>query len=223
MYIAENLQNILNKIPKEVKLVAVSKTKPVSDILQAYEQNHKRFGENKVQELIKKFEDMPKDIEWHMIGHLQTNKVKHIAPFVYMIHGVDNLNLLQTINKEAVKTKQTIKCLLQMYIAKEETKFGYEYEDVCETIESKDFELMKNIEICGLMGMATFTENQNTIRNEFRSLKQIFDKLKDKYFRNQSQFCEISMGMSSDYQIAIQEGSTIVRIGSHIFGERNYV
>lgn len=220
--IQENLQKILANIPEGVTLLAVSKTKPESDILEAYNYGIRNFGENKVQEMVGKYENLPKDIKWHLIGHLQTNKVKYMASFVSLIHSVDSLNLLETINKEAVKVNRVIPCLLQFHIASEETKFGLSEDEAYALLESDSYKSMKNVEICGVMGMATNTENMDVVRSEFKHLKQIFDNLHEKYFAASTTFKTISMGMSHDYQIAIEEGSTIVRIGSSIFGERNY-
>jgi len=220
--VQENLQKILANIPEGVTLLAVSKTKPESDILEAYNYGIRNFGENKVQEMVGKHENLPKDIKWHMIGHLQTNKVKYMASFVSLIHSVDSLNLLETINKEAAKVNRVIPCLLQFHIASEETKFGLSEDEAYALLDSDSFKAMKNVEISGVMGMATNTDNMEVVRSEFRHLKQIFDKLHEKYFADSSSFKTISMGMSHDYPIAIEEGSTIVRIGSLIFGERNY-
>jgi pyridoxal phosphate enzyme (YggS family) len=222
MDIAGNIETIKKNLPKGVKLVAVSKTKPNEDILTAYNIGHKIFGENKVQELVRKYEQLPKDIEWHFIGHLQTNKVKLIIPFVQLIHGVDSFKLLKMIDSEAKKQNRVVECLLQFYIAEEETKFGLTLSEAEEIFKSTDFKLLKNVHISGVMGMATFTESENQIRNEFKLLKTIFKTLKNEYFSDDKNFCEISMGMSDDYQIAIEEGSTLIRVGSKIFGERNY-
>jgi len=222
MDIAGNIETIKKNLPKGVKLVAVSKTKPNTDILEAYHTGHKIFGENKVQELVRKYEQLPKDIEWHFIGHLQTNKVKLIIPFVQLIHGVDSFKLLKMIDSEAKKQNRVVGCLLQFYIAEEETKFGLTLSEAEEIFKSTDFKLLKNVHISGVMGMATFTESENQIRNEFKLLKTIFKTLKNEYFSDDKNFCEISMGMSDDYQIAIEEGSTLIRVGSKIFGERNY-
>ncbi|MCW2120146.1 YggS family pyridoxal phosphate-dependent enzyme [Flavobacterium sp. 7A] len=219
MTIAENLQHIQTKLPKTVTLVAVSKTKPVNDLKQAYEVGQRIFGENKIQEMAEKREEMPKDIQWHMIGHVQSNKVKYMAPFVSLIHGVDSLKLLQEINKQATKNNRIIDCLLQLHIAEEETKFGLDEQELNELISSSEFAAMQNIQILGLMGMATFTDNQKQVKKEFTHLKSIFDTLKAK----NPVHCNlqtISMGMSGDYQLAIECGSTMVRIGSSIFGGR---
>ncbi|MBI4931918.1 MAG: YggS family pyridoxal phosphate-dependent enzyme [Bacteroidetes bacterium] len=216
MSIEENIKKIKAEIPAQVKLVAVTKTYPVEVIMQAYNASHKIFGENRAQELTKKYEALPKDIEWHLIGHLQTNKVKLIAPFVSLIHSVDSMKLLQEINKCAEKENRVIDCLLQIYIAKEETKFGLRFEEAEEILSSKELSQMKNIRIAGLMGMATLTDNESQISKEFRSLKTFFDKLTTPY----SLLPTLSMGMSSDYKIAIEEGSTLIRVGSLIFGSR---
>lgn len=220
MQIAENLKKIKEALPKNVMLVAVSKFKPNEDILTAYHAGHTTFGENRVQELTDKYEQLPKDIEWHMIGHLQSNKVKYIAPFVHLIHGVDSLKLLKEINKQAKKVGRKQKCLLQIHIADEKTKFGLNRDEVVELLNSDSYKNFENIEICGLMGMATLTENTQQIHNEFKSLKSLFDELKQNHFITQESFKEISMGMSGDSEIAIEEGSTMVRIGSSIFGAR---
>ncbi len=222
MEIAKNIAEIKRTLPEGVKLVAVSKTKPNEDILEAYRSGHKIFGENKVQDLSKKFEALPKDIEWHFIGHLQTNKVKYIAPFVHLIHGIDSLKILKTVDKEAKKNNRVISCLLQFHIAEEETKFGLSLDEVREMLESAEFKTMKNVTVAGVMGMATYTENEEQIAREFRMLNSIFKTIKNEYFSGSGNFCEISMGMSDDYPIAVKEGSTMIRVGSKIFGERNY-
>ena len=222
MSIAENIQSIKSKLPDTVKLVAVSKTKPVEDIMSAYDTGQRIFGENKVQELQKKYEVLPKDIEWHMIGHMQSNKVKYIAPFVSLVHGVDSLKLLNVINKEGIKNNRVIPCLLQVHIANEETKFGFDEKEVIELVNSGELGELKSVDIHGVMGMATYTDDENIIRGEFRRLKEIFEKLKLSVFKEKESFSTISMGMSDDYRIAIEEGSTMVRIGSSIFGVRNY-
>lgn len=222
MSITSNLNNIRALLPDYVKLIAVSKTHPVSVIMEAYRAGHKIFGENRVQELLAKYNEMPKDIEWHLIGHLQTNKVKYIAPFVSLIHSVDSLKLLSVINKEAQKCDRVIDCLLQVYIASEETKFGLSADELHELLQSPELDQLQNVRICGLMGMATFTDNLQQVRTEFRFLKNLFEEVKQKYFKDKPWFKELSMGMSSDYQIAVEEGSTMVRIGSNIFGHRSY-
>jgi len=220
MSIQENLLKLKNQIPVHVKLIAVSKTKPIQHIIELYDAGHRVFGENRVQELIEKFPQLPADIEWHFIGHLQTNKVKYIAPFVSMIHSVDSLKLLKEIDKEAAKNNRIVNCLFEMYIAGEESKFGLDISEAFTILDSPDIKVMHNIRICGVMGMASFTEDMDLVRKEFRNLKTYFDQLKEKYFHNQSYFEEISMGMSGDYHIGIEEGSTMVRIGTAIFGER---
>lgn len=220
MVVQENLTDFLQQLPSGVKLVAVSKTKPVEIIAEALKTGHHIFGENKVQELISKHERLPAQIEWHYIGHLQRNKVKFIAPFVTLIHAVDSLKLLAEINKQALNNQRVIDCLLQFHIAKESTKFGLDYDEAIEILESDRYKSLKNIRITGVMGMATFTENIAQVRGEFKTLKKYFENLKKKYFAGSSAFREISMGMSDDYQIAIEEGSTIIRVGTRIFGER---
>jgi pyridoxal phosphate enzyme (YggS family) len=219
MSIAQNLLQIKSQLPQSVTLVAVSKTKPVADLMEAYNAGQRIFGENYVQELVEKHEELPKDIQWHFIGHLQSRKVKLIAPFVNLIHGVDSLKLLQEINKQAQKHNRLIDCLLQIYIAEEESKFGLNEIELMEILASDEFKELKNIKIVGLMGMATFSENQNQIKKEFENLKTIFDKVSQLKTEN----CElktISMGMSGDYLLAIECGSNMVRIGSSIFGSR---
>ncbi|NAY90723.1 YggS family pyridoxal phosphate-dependent enzyme [Muricauda sp. JGD-17] len=218
MSITDNILKFKNKLPDHVTLVAVSKTKPNEAILEAYQAGHKVFGENKVQEMVKKWADLPKDIEWHMIGHVQRNKVKYMAEFVTLIHGVDSLRLLKEIDKQGKKHNRIIPCLLQMHIAEEDTKFGLDNSDLGTMLQSEDFKAMENIKIAGLMGMATFTQNEKQVRKEFAHLKSIFENLKQKL----PDISILSMGMSGDYQIAIEEGSTMVRIGSSIFGARNY-
>ena len=219
MSIRENLLKIKATLPSHVTLVAVSKTKPVSDLMQAYEAGQRVFGENKIQEMTEKWQQMPKDIQWHMIGHIQSNKVKYMAPYVSLIHGVDSLKLLEEINKQAQKNNRIIDCLLQLHIAEEETKFGLNEEELSELLQSEIFENLKNIKIVGLMGMATFTENQTQIKKEFNHLKTIFDNNQQPTTHNRH-LTILSMGMSGDYQLAIECGSTMVRIGSSIFGGR---
>ncbi|RKR13376.1 hypothetical protein CLV91_2095 [Maribacter vaceletii] len=218
MSIKQNLQQIKDTLPSNVTLVAVSKTKPVTDLQEAYNAGQRIFGENKIQEMVQKWETLPKDIEWHMIGHVQRNKVKYMAEFISLIHGVDSLKLLTEINKQAAKHNRIISCLLQIHIATEETKFGLNEEELITLLTSEDFKNLKNIEIKGLMGMATFTSNKNQIKKEFSSLKSIYNNTKETI----PSISIISMGMSGDYQIAVEEGSTMVRIGSSIFGVRNY-
>lgn len=211
--------NIIRKTleASNTTLVAVSKTRSNEAILRLYEQGQAIFGENRVQELLQKYETLPKDIQWHLIGHLQTNKVKYIAPFVQTIHSVDSLKLLKEINKQAAKNERSIDCLLQMHIAKEDTKFGLNQEETIALLESAAYAEMKNIRITGVMGMATFTNDETQVRSEFRHLKSIFDELKNTFFSKNADFKHISMGMSGDYKIAIEEGSTMVRIGSLLF------
>ena len=223
MSIAENISKFNQEIaPFNAKLIAVSKTKPNADLLQAYEAGQRDLGENKVQELTQKYEDLPKDIRWHMIGHLQRNKVKYIAPFVHLIHGVDSLRLLVEINKQAEKNNRVIDCLLQIYIAKEESKFGLDENDMNELLHSEEFAEMNHVRIVGLMGMATNTENEATVRNEFRELKTLFETIKKENNSEKVEMKELSMGMTGDYKIALEEGSTMIRVGSAIFGSRNY-
>lgn len=220
--ISENLSVIKSTIPSNVELIAVSKTKPVSDLQECYDAGQRIFGENKALEMRDKHEQLPKDIQWHFIGHLQTNKIKYIAPFVSLIHSIDSFSLLEAVNKEAMKHGRTLDCLLQFHIAQEDTKFGLSLEEADNILQSTEYQSFKNVRICGVMGMATFTDNIEQVRNEFKTLKTIFDALKERYFKDADFFKEISMGMSDDYPIAIEEGSTMVRIGSKIFGARNY-
>lgn len=222
MPVIENLNKIKATIPANVKLIAVSKTYPNDAIMAAYQNGQRIFGENKVQELVEKQATLPRDIQWHFIGHLQSNKVKYIAPFVTLIHSVDKLKLLKEINKQALKNNRTIDCLLQFHIAREESKFGLTIEKAEALLNHPDFSNLRNIRIAGVMGMATFTENKQQVRSEFARLKQYFDLLKSKYFQSSADFTEISMGMSGDYEMAIENGSTMVRIGSAIFGKRTY-
>lgn len=222
MGIAENIQQIVTEISPAARLIAVTKTKPVEMLMEAYQAGFKRYGENKVQEMVGKYEQMPKDIEWHLIGHLQSNKVKYMASFVAMIHSVDSLKLLQEINKQAAKNNRVIDCLLQVFIAQEETKFGLSEEELGELLLSEELQLMQNVRIVGLMGMASNTDDEDQVRLEFRGLKQLFDKLNARAadFPANVDLKEISMGMSGDYPIAVEEGSTLVRVGSAIFGSR---
>lgn len=223
MSIAENIRWFTKQaLPQEVKLVAVSKTKPVETIMEAYEAGQRIFGENRVQELVDKYEALPGDIEWHMIGHLQSNKVKYIAPFVSLIHGVDKAKLMKVIDKEAGKNNRVIDVLLQFHIASEETKFGFDYQEAKQMLQSEEYQQYEFVRVRGVMGMATFTDDMTRVRQEFQQLVQIFRDLKSEFFADDEGFKEISMGMSNDYQAAIEEGSTMVRIGSLIFGERNY-
>ena len=220
--IKENLNIVRATVPSNVTLIAVSKTKPVSDLQEAYEAGQRIFGENKALEMRDKHQALPTDIQWHFIGHLQTNKIKYIAPFVTLIHAIDSLSLLEAVNKEAAKNNRVIDCLLQFHIAQEETKFGLDMEEAKSMLESESYNNLNNINICGVMGMATFTDNAAQVREEFKNLKNIFETLKENYFKENDSFKEISMGMSDDYLIAIEEGATMVRVGSKIFGARNY-
>lgn len=222
MSIKENLKSVLDEIPQGVTLIAVSKTKPVEDIMQAYEASQRIFGENKAQEMKEKYALLPKDIQWHMIGHLQENKVKYIVPFVAMIHSVDSLKLLQSINKRAKMCERIVDCLFEIDISHEESKFGLSEEELRNILSSEEFKELENVRICGLMGVGSITQNREQTRKEFRCLKELFLKTKENFFRNEDYFSQISMGMSSDYDLAIEEGSTFVRIGSKIFGERDY-
>ena len=220
--IQENLNIVRATVSSNVTLIAVSKTKPVSDLQEAYDAGQRIFGENKALEMRDKHQVLPEDIKWHFIGHLQTNKIKYIAPFVTLIHAIDSLSLLEAVNKEAVKNNRIIDCLLQFHIAQEDTKFGLDLEEAKALLESDSFKDLKNVNIVGVMGMATFTDDAAQVRNEFKNLKNIFDTLKENYFADKDSFKEISMGMSDDYPIAIEEGATMVRVGSKIFGARNY-
>jgi len=220
MSITDNLIEIKKKLPDHVRLIAVSSNKPAECILELYQYGQRIFGENRVQEITEKYQQLPSDIEWHFIGHLQTNKVKFITPFISFIHSIDSLKLLNEINKEAQKNNRVINCLLEMYIATEETKFGLDLSESIALLESPEYKKMNHIRICGVMGMATFTEDLTRVRNEFKNLASYYNQIKTRYFSNQSYFKEISMGMSNDYEIAIQEGSTLVRIGTSIFGSR---
>lgn len=220
MSIASNLNIIKQSLPAHVTLVAVSKTKPVSDLMEAYDAGQRIYGENKIQEMMDKHEQMPMDIEWHMIGHVQTNKVKYMAPFVNLVHGVDSLKLLKEINKQAQKNNRVINCLLQIHIAEEETKFGMDETELNELLASEEFAQMQNIKVTGLMGMATFTDDENQVKKEFTHLKTIFDTLKLKPEVVNLKPETLSMGMSGDYKLAITCGSTMIRVGSSIFGSR---
>jgi pyridoxal phosphate enzyme (YggS family) len=221
MSIADNIKELNKEIkPTKAKLVAVSKTKPAEDVQQAYDAGQRLFGENQVQELVEKYEKLPKDIQWHLIGHLQTNKVKYIAPFISLIESVDSLKLLQEINKQALKHNRVIDCLLQVYIADEETKFGLSYDELIELLRSPECTELKNVRVVGLMGIATNTEVVKQINDEFHELRVLFDGIKVSFFRKAEHFKELSMGMSSDYKIALEQGSTMIRVGSTIFGQR---
>lgn len=220
--IKENLLKIRSALPESVKLVVVSKTHSLEEIMEAYDSGQRAFGENKVQELTYKQKQLPKDIEWHLIGHLQSNKVRSVVPFISLIHSIDSLKLLQTVDREARLVGRVVKCLLQLHIAKEETKFGFSYGELYEILSSPKLGTMKNITIAGVMGMATFTDDAAQVRREFKSLHNMFLELKQHFFKNNPDFRDISMGMSDDYPIAVEEGSTLLRIGSKIFGPRNY-
>lgn len=217
--IKEKLEALKSELPANVKLVAVSKYKPVEMIIETYETGLRDFGENYVQELVEKYEQMPKDTNWHFIGHLQTNKVKYIAPFVSLIHSVDSFKLLKEINKQAAKNDRVIECLLQIFIAEEDTKTGMDISELKDILKSEELKNLKNIKIVGLMGMSTFTDNIAQVRNEFKKLKACFDQYKD-HITDNIELMEVSMGMSGDYNLAIEEGSTMVRVGSAIFGNR---
>ncbi|MGW8316707.1 MAG: YggS family pyridoxal phosphate-dependent enzyme [Bacteroidales bacterium] len=222
MGVAENLQDIRNQLPEEVTLVAVSKTKPDALILEAYEAGQRDFGENKVQDLAAKKERLPADIRWHMIGHLQSNKVKYVSPFVHLIHGVDSLKLLDILQKEAIKVNRVLECLLQVHIAREASKFGFDGQELLKIAGSGALNKLEMVRIRGVMGMATYTENETQIRAEFQSLNRIFDQMKETAFSGEDSFDQRSYGMSGDYRLAVEEGSTMVRIGSLIFGPREY-
>lgn len=222
MNIKEIINEIKSELPQSTRLVAVSKFHPAEAISEAYDGGQRIFGESKVQELEEKYKVLPKDIEWHFIGHLQTNKVKYIAPYISMIHAVDSYKLLCEINKQAQKANRVIKCLLEIHIAKEESKYGFSFESCRQMLDTEDWKGLENVSVCGVMGMATFTDDDAEIRNEFKSLHDFFTELKNSYFGNDDNFREISMGMSDDYPIAIEEGSTMIRVGSKIFGVRNY-
>ncbi|HBY69237.1 MAG TPA: YggS family pyridoxal phosphate-dependent enzyme [Flavobacteriaceae bacterium] len=217
MSISEKIKSFKEQLPEDVTLVAVSKTKPISEIMEAYNTGHRIFGENKVQEMESKWQEMPKDIEWHMIGHVQRNKVKYMAPFVSLIHSVDSKRLLKEINKRAKNEERVIDCLLQVKIAEEDSKYGLDKEEALELLASETFQKYENVNVIGLMGMATFTDDEKQIAAEFQKLKNIYDSIKDEY-----SFSKLSMGMSGDYKIAIEKGSNLLRVGSTIFGERNY-
>lgn len=222
MTIAGNLKILTSSLPSGCTLVAVSKTQAVEKIREAYESGHRVFGENRVQELVPKYEALPKDIQWHLIGHLQTNKVKYIAPFVSLIHSADSLKLLEEINRQGSRNDRIIPCLLQVHIAEEETKFGFSPGEVLDLVSSQALRRLANIQVKGLMGMATFTENENQVRKEFRSLKTLFEELRSKEASQGFKMQHLSMGMSGDYKIALEEGSNMIRVGSAIFGERKH-
>ncbi|MBQ8443321.1 MAG: YggS family pyridoxal phosphate-dependent enzyme [Bacteroides sp.] len=221
-HIQTEIQTIKSGLPKEVRLVAVSKFHPIEALQEAYDGGQRIFGESKVQEMTQKYEALPKDIEWHFIGHLQTNKIKYMAPYVALIHGVDSYKLLSEINKQAAKVGRIIPCLLQIHIAQEETKFGFSTDECRSMLEEGNWRTLKNVQIAGVMGMATNTEDEAQIKQEFATLSSFFREVKETYFKDRPSFKEISMGMSDDYPLAIEEGSTLIRIGSRIFGVRNY-
>lgn len=218
--IGEKIKQFKQRLSDEITLVAVSKTKPVEDIREAYEAGQRDFGENKIQDMLDKYEELPKDIRWHMVGHVQGNKIKYMAPFVYLVHGIDKPKRLKELNKEAAKNDRVINCLLQVHIAKEETKFGFSFDEALEVMKNAPVEKYPHVHIRGLMGMATFTDDQQQVRNEFRGLKSFFNKIIIDH--NPPEFNILSMGMSSDYQLAIDEGSNMIRIGTEIFGKRDY-
>ena len=222
MDIETNLKEVLAELPQNVRLVAVSKFHPNEAIEEAYTAGQRIFGESKVQEMTQKYEILPKDIEWHFIGHLQTNKIKYMTPYVSLIHGVDSYKLLSEINKQGAKCGRVIPCLLQMHVAQEETKFGFSFEECTEMLKKGEWKELKNISLHGLMGMASNTDNMQQVRKEFRMLHSYFEEVKNSFFTNETTFKELSMGMSHDYSIAVEEGATLVRIGSRIFGERVY-
>ncbi len=222
MNIVQNLENIKSALPENVVLVAVSKTKPADMVHKLFNAGHLDFGENKVQDLVSKYEELPKEIRWHMIGHLQSNKVKYIAPFIHLVHGVDSLKLLSEINKEGARNDRVINCLFQIHIAIESTKFGLSVQDLEEILKSLEFRKMGFVNIRGLMGMATFTDDSELVRSEFKNLKRIFEKVKTDHFQDSPDFSVLSMGMSGDYPIALEEGSNMIRVGSLIFGPRYY-
>lgn len=217
MVIVENFQKLKREIPDNVKIIVVTKTISADEILSVYSTGHKKFGENKVQEIVSKCSLLPKDIEWHFIGHLQSNKVKYLAPFIHLIHSIDSLKLLTEVNREGIRNDRVIQCLLQFHIASEETKFGLDLSEGRAILVSEEYKAMRNIRITGIMGMATYTNDKQLIRSEFKTLRNYFDILKNEYFSESEGFCEISMGMSSDYHLAIDEGATMIRIGSAIF------
>lgn len=218
--IAGNLNDLKLHIPSGVQIVAVSKTKPAGDVLEAYNCGQRIFGENRIQELLSKKVMLPDDIEWHLIGHLQSNKVKLIVPFISLIQSIDTLKLLQVVDNEAFKINRVIDCLLQVHIATEETKFGFGTGEVIDLLNTTEFSNLRNVRICGLMGMATFSDSEALVRSEFRNLAKLFSELKEKYFAGKTHFKVLSMGMSGDYKIAVSEGSTMIRVGSSVFGDR---
>jgi hypothetical protein len=215
-----NLNKVISSLPVGVKLVAVSKTKSNESIMEAYGAGQRRFGENKVQELVRKWETLPKDIEWHFIGHLQSNKVRFIAPFISMIHAIDSFKILKAVDDEAKRSGKVIPCLIQVHIATEETKFGFSPDEAIQLFQNREFTTLTNVTIAGVMGMATYTDDEDLISKEFSTLQLLFQKIKTDFFQEDPNFCEISMGMSQDYNLAVENGSTMVRVGSSIFGER---
>ncbi len=223
MFSKLNYSKITSVLPEEVTLVAVSKTKPNADVMAAYEEGHRDFGENRVQDMVAKYEALPKDIKWHMIGHVQRNKIKYMAHFVHLIHGVDSLKTLVEINKQAKKHDRVIRCLLQVHIAEEDTKFGLDYDEINALLADEQFQSLEHVKVVGLMGMATFTDDTETVRREFKGLYNYYNRLKNTVETPQVKMEILSMGMSGDYPIAVEEGSTMVRIGSAIFGSRNYI
>ena len=222
MNIADNLQQVLNELPEGVRLVAVSKFHPNEAIEEAYRSGQRVFGESKVQEMTAKYESLPKDIEWHFIGHLQTNKIKYIVPYVALIHGIDSYKLLVEVNKQAEKAGKVVNCLLQLHIAEEETKFGFSFDECRDMLAEGEWKTLSNIQLCGLMGMATNTDDNEQIKKEFCSLSSFFKEVKDSWFADTEAFRELSIGMSHDYHQAIAAGSTLIRVGSKIFGDRTY-
>jgi hypothetical protein len=221
MDISENIARLKNEIPDNIKIIAISKTKSPDRILDAYNSGHRLFGENRVQELTEKSQILPEDIQWHMVGHLQTNKVKYIIPFVSLIHSIDSMKLLKVVDNESLKNNKIQDCLFQVHIAREETKFGLSETELMTLLDSQEFKDLHNVRLVGLMGMATFTDQESIIRNEFRNLSRIFKEVKNDFFPKLDYFCELSMGMSADYKIAIEEGATMIRVGTVIFGERD--
>lgn len=222
MSVRENLLQVKSQVPDNVCLIAVSKTKPVEAIQEAYDCGQRVFGENKAQEMRDKHAVLPQDIQWHMIGHLQENKIKYIIPYVTMIHSIDSLKLLKEVNKKAIQCERVVDCLIEMDISHEDSKFGLSIEELRDMLESEDFQAMNNVRICGLMGIGSITDDREKTRQEFRNLKNMFEDIRKEYFQDKEYFTHISMGMSGDYDIAIEEGSTFVRVGSKIFGERDY-
>ncbi len=220
--IATHIAQLKKQLPEDVKLLAVSKYHPKEAIMEAYQAGQRLFGESRVQEMTEKWESLPKDIEWHFIGHIQTNKIKYMIPYVSLIHGVDSLYLLSEINKQAQKVNRVVRCLLQLHVAKEETKFGFTFDECREMLTGGAWKDLKNIQITGIMAMASNTDDEIVVRQEFQSVNSFFQEIKADYFATQNEFCEVSMGMSHDYPLAIEEGSTLIRVGTFIFGDRVY-